>query len=207
MGGEGEREIFYTMITQYYACYAVLRMLRNSTQFYSCYANITQTLRIDNAIFTQLLRKYNAEITQCLRIYNAMFTQTLRRLYAVITHCYAGVPHVTQIFACYADLCMLRNLYADITRALRSHYADITQLLRKYNAEITQCLRIYNAMFTQTLRRLYAVITHCYAGVPHVTQIFACYADLCMLRNLYADITRALRSHYADITQSLGILP
>ena len=53
VGGEGEREIFYTMITQYYACYAVLRMLRNSTQFYSCYANITQKLRIDNAIFTQ----------------------------------------------------------------------------------------------------------------------------------------------------------
>ena len=67
--------IFHAMITQYYACYAVLRMLRSFTQFYSCYANITQTLRIDNAIFTQLLRKYNADITQCLRIYNAIFTQ------------------------------------------------------------------------------------------------------------------------------------
>ena len=117
------------MITKYYACYAVLRMLRNSTQFYSCYANITQTLRIDYAIFTQWLRKYNADITQCLRIYNAMFTHELRRVYAVIMHCYAGITHVTQIFACYADLCMLRKLYAGITRALRSHYADITQSL------------------------------------------------------------------------------
>ena len=62
-------------------------------------------------------------------------------------------------------------------------------------------------MFTHELRRVYAVIMHCYAGITHVTQIFACYADLCMLRKLYAGITRTLRSHYADITQSLGILP
>jgi hypothetical protein len=62
-------------------------------------------------------------------------------------------------------------------------------------------------MFTHELRRVYTVIMHCYAGITHVTQIFACYADLCMLRKLYAGITRALRSHYADITQSLGILP
>ena len=62
-------------------------------------------------------------------------------------------------------------------------------------------------MFTQYLRRVYALITHCYAGTTHVTQYYACYADLCMLRNLYAGITQALRSHYAGITQSLGHLP
>ena len=174
MGGEGEREIFYTMITQYYACYAVLRMLRNSTQFYSCYANITQKLRIDNAIFTQLLRKYNAEITQCLRIYNAMFTQTLRRLYAVITHCYAGVPHVTQIFACYADLCMLRNLYADITRALRSHYAYITQSLGIL--PLSDNYAVLRSHYAE-LRNRYAVlrsVTQCYARIHEITQTATC---------------------------------
>ena len=162
------------MITQYYAYYAVLRMLRNSTQFYSCYANITQTLRIDNAIFTQLLRKYNAEITQCLRIYNAMFTQTLRRLYAVITHCYAGVPHVTQIFACYADLCMLRNLYADITRALRRHYADITQSLGIL--PLSDNYAVLRSHYAE-LRNRYAVlrsVTQCYAGIHEITQTATC---------------------------------
>ena len=62
-------------------------------------------------------------------------------------------------------------------------------------------------MFTQYLRRVYALITHCYAGTTHVTQYYACYADLCMLRNLYAGITQSLRRHYAVITQSLGHLP
>ena len=162
------------MITQYYACYAVLRMLRNSTQFYSCYANITQTLRIDNAIFTQLLRKYNAEITQCLRIYNAMFTQTIRMLHAVITHCYAGVPHVTQIFACYADLCMLRNLYADITRALRSHYAYITQSLGIL--PLSDNYAVLRSHYAE-LRNRYAVlrsVTQCYAGIHEITQTATC---------------------------------
>ena len=62
-------------------------------------------------------------------------------------------------------------------------------------------------MFTQNVCIDYALITHCCAGTTHFTQYYACYADLCMLRNLYAGITQALRRHYADITQSLGHLP
>ena len=121
--------IFQAMITQNYAYYAVLRMLRNSsysTQFYLCNAYITQILRIDYAVFTQWLRKHNADITHCLRIYNAIITQELRINYAMLRRHYACYACYTR----YADLCMLRNLYASITQALRRHYAGISQSLR-----------------------------------------------------------------------------
>ena len=113
--------IFHAMITQYYACYAVLRMLRSITQFF----HVTQTLRRHYALILQYLRSDYANITQILRNVYAYITQ----VYTVITQSLrSDYALLHRHYACYAVLCMLRR-FMRVTQSLRRHYAGITQSL------------------------------------------------------------------------------
>ena len=91
----------------------------------------------------------------------------------MITHCYEGITHDTQYYACYADLCMLRNLYAGITQTLRRHYAGITQSLG--NLPLSDNYAVLRSHYAE-LRNRYAVlrsVTQCYAVLHSVTHHYA----------------------------------